>query len=118
MITVWKYGDSFKLNGWLQRALGSATPWLRMSFTDTVKIKGHDPEIQKLLDPDMKKGAPMPDADPNNYGGTRIDSAIGRSIKKGNLSGGIEGGIPLYQNLNGLQLKTKWFMTVGLQLMF
>ncbi|HSB32585.1 MAG TPA: nitrous oxide reductase accessory protein NosL [Candidatus Sulfobium mesophilum] len=114
----WKYGDSFKVNGWLQRALGPATPWLRVSFTDTAKIKGHDPEIQKLLDPDMKKGAPMPDADPNNYGGTRIDSAIGLSIKKGNLSGGIEGGIPLYQNLNGLQLKTKWFMTVGLQLMF
>ncbi|HJW29823.1 MAG TPA: nitrous oxide reductase accessory protein NosL [Saprospiraceae bacterium] len=114
----WKYGDSFKLNGWLQRAFGPATSWLRMAFTDAAKIKGFDPEIQKLLDPDMMKGAPMPDADPNNYGGKRIDSAIGLSIKMGNFSGGIEGGIPLYQDLNGLQLKTKWFMTVGLQLMF
>ncbi len=114
----WKYGDTFKLNGWLQRALGPATSWLRLVFTDTAKIRGHDPEIDKLLDPDMKKGAPMPDADPNNYGGKRIDGAIGLSIKQGNFSAGIEGGIPLYQDLNGLQLKTKWFMTVGLQLMF
>jgi nitrous oxide reductase accessory protein NosL len=109
-------GDSFKLNGWLQRALGPVTSWVRLAFNTTGKIDGHDPEIQKLLDPMM--GAPTPDADPNNYGGQRLDGAIGLSLAKGPVSLGVEAGIPLYQRLNGLQLKTDWFLTAGIQVMF
>lgn len=39
------------------------------------------------------------------------------SFQKGPISIGAEGGVPLYQDLNGLQLKTKWFLGVGVQLM-
>lgn len=114
----WKYGDSLKVTGWLQRALGPATSWLRLAYSDTGRIRGEDQEIKKLLDPSMKKGAPMPDADPSNYGGQRLDGLIGLSLLKGPVSIGIEGGIPLYQNLNGLQLKTKWVLNAGVQVMF
>lgn len=114
----WSYGDSFKVTSWLQRAFGPATSWLRLAYNDTGRIKGHDPEIQKLLDPNPMKGASSPDADPRNYGGQRLDGMLGLSFLKGPFSIGVEGGVPLYQNLNGLQLKTKWFLNVGIQVMF
>jgi hypothetical protein len=109
-------GDSVKLTGWLQRAIGPAATWLRLAFNNTNRIQGADPQIQKLLDPVM--GAPTPDADPGNYGGQRLDGLMGVSFSKGPISLGVEGGIPFYQNLNGLQLKTDWFLTAGIQAMF
>jgi hypothetical protein len=114
----WKFGDNLKLTGWVQRALGPATSWLRLAYNDTGRIKGYDPEIQKILDPDPKKGASMPDADPDNYGGQRLDGLIGVSYQKGAFSFGVEGGIPLYQDLNGLQMKTSWLLNAGFQVMF
>ena len=114
----WRYGDSIKVTGWLQRALGPLTSWLRLAYSDTGRIRGEDPEIKKLLDPRMKIGAPMPDADPRNYGGQRLDGLIGVSLLKGPVSIGIEGGVPLYQNLNGLQMKTTWVLNAGIQIMF
>ena len=109
-------GDIVKLTGWLQRAIGPASTWFRLAFSNTDRIHGADPEIQKLLDPVM--GAPTPDANPANYGGQRLDGLIGISFTTGPISLGVEGGIPFYQNLNGLQLKTDWLLTAGIQAMF
>ena len=114
----WSYGDSIKVTGWLQRAFGPVTSWLRLAYSDTGRIRGEDSEIDKLLDPDPMKGAPSPDADPRNYGGQRLDGLIGVSLLKGPVSIGIEGGIPFYQNLNGLQMKTTWVLNAGIQVMF
>jgi hypothetical protein len=114
----WKYGDSLKVTGWLQRAMGPLTSWLRLAYSNAGRISGEDSEIKKLLDPGMKIGAPMPDADPDNYGGQRLDGLIGLSLLKGPVSIGIEGGWPIYQNLNGLQLKTTWVLNAGIQIMF
>ena len=103
-------GDNFKATGWLQRAFGPLSSWVRLAYNDTGRIKGQDPEIDKLIHPvmGMGMGAPTPDADPNNYGGQRLDGLIGLSLQKGSLSFGVEGGVPLYQYLNGLQMKTTW----------
>jgi nitrous oxide reductase accessory protein NosL len=109
-------GDNVKLTSWLQRALGPASAWVRLVYSNTGRISGTDKEIQKSLDPNM--GVPSPDADPNNYGGERLDGLIGVSYAKGPFSLGIEGGVPLYQYVNGLQLETDWFLTAGLQVMF
>ena len=109
-------GDSFKATSWLQRAFGPATTWLRLAYSDTGRLSGQDPEIRKILDPIM--GAPMPDADPRNYGGQRLDGLIGVNIVAGRLTFGVEGGMPLYQYLNGLQLKTKWVINTGIQVMY
>ena len=118
----YRLGDSVKVNGWVQRAFGPASAWLRTAFSSTERIHGQDSEIQKLLvrsDPMMPmKWAPTPDADPDNYGGRRLDGAVGVSCKIGPCSVGVEGGVPLYQYLNGLQLKTEWFLTAGVQAMF
>jgi nitrous oxide reductase accessory protein NosL len=112
----WARGDNFKLTWWLQRALGPATSWVRMVFNDTGRIGGSDPDISKLMNP--MTGAPTPDADPGNYGGQRLDFLTGVSLAKGCFSIGVEGGIPLYENLNGLQLRTDWMLTVAGQVMF
>ena len=112
----YRLGDSLKVTGWLQHAMGRFTPWVRLAFTDTGRIRGEDPEIAKSLDRTM--GAPSPDGDPRNYGGQRLDGLVGVSFHKGPLSIGVEGGIPIYQYLNGLQLKTKSVLNVGVQLMF
>ena len=109
-------GDNLKLSGWLQRALGPVSSWLRLAYSDTARIRGEDPEIRKLLDPAM--GAPTPDADPRNYGGERVDGFVGASFSQGPFSIGIEAGLPLYQRLNGLQLKTDWQLNAGIQAMF
>ena len=111
-------GDNFKATGWLQRALGPFSSWVRLAFNDTGRIQGKDPEIDKLNHPLTGMGAPTPDADPDNYGGQRLDGLIGLSLQMGNLSFGVEGGVPLYQNLNGLQMKTKWIINAGVQVMF
>ena len=118
-------GDSLKLNTWLQRALGSAATWIRLAYSNTDSINGHDNAIQKSIDDRHSMMAmtrwmapTMPDADPDNYGGQRLDGYIGASLPLGSFSLGIEGGIPLYQNLNGLQMKNDWYLTAGIQAMF
>lgn len=109
----WKYGDSLKVNGWLQRALGPASGWLRVAYGNQGRIHGKDDQIE-----DLRSWSPMPDADPANYGGTRIDGAVGASYSFGPVSLGLEFGVPLYQDFNGLQVKSDWATTAGLQVMF
>lgn len=111
-------GDSLKVNGWLQRAFGPAAGWLRLAASTAGEIDGRDPEIQKVLDPNPRLGASSPDADPKNYGGQRLDGFVGTSVSWGRCSLGVELGMPLYQNLNGLQLKNDWYLTAGVQTMF
>jgi nitrous oxide reductase accessory protein NosL len=111
-------GDVFKATAWLQHAFGPLSSWARLAFNDTGRIHGADPEIDKLNHPLTGMGAPTPDADPANYGGQRLDGLIGVSYQKGSLSFGVEGGIPLYQYLHGLQMKTTWVITTGVQVMF
>lgn len=109
-------GDSVKVISWLQRALGPASTWLRLAYNHAGRINGSDPEIDRLLDP--VAGASTPDADPDNYGGHRIDGFAGASWTAGPFSIGLEAGIPLYQYLNGLQLKNSWYLNAGVQGMF
>lgn len=115
-------GNTLKATAWLQRALGPFTGSLRFAFTNTGRISGQDAEIQKMLyrsDPDDPwMFTPTPDADPNNYGGQRLDGLLGLSYAYGPFSVGVEGGIPLYQYLNGLQLKTNWLLNAAFQVMF
>ncbi len=109
-------GDSIKATTWLQRAFGPAASWLRLAFTDTDRIRGRDQEIQKILNPTT--GASTPDADPDNYGGQRLDALLGIAFKKGPFSFGVEAGLPVYEYLNGLQLKSEYQVTAGMQVMF
>lgn len=59
-----------------------------------------------------------PDANPLNYGGQVLAALIGASYKFNSFSFGLEGGLPAYQNLNGLQMNNGWQDTSGFQAMF
>lgn len=106
-------GDNFKLTTFLQRAFGPATGMLRLVYNNTGRIQGHDPKVDEML-----AFASTPDADPDNYGGQRLDALLGLSYEKGAFSFGVEGGAPIFQDLNGLQMKTRWTLNAGFQAMF
>jgi hypothetical protein len=63
-----------------------------------------------------------PVADPNLRAGTRLDLLVGIDYRpSGKLSGNrfaIEGGVPVYQNLNGPQLETDYLINAGWQFSF
>lgn len=113
----YRLGNSLKLNGWLQRVLGPAAAWVRLCGSSTGRIHGEDSEIAKAMDGAYMSPS-MPDAVADNYGGERLDGFVGVSLKLGPASLGVEGGKPLYQDLNGMQMKNDWYLTAGLQVMF
>jgi hypothetical protein len=89
-------------------------PWistsLRVAGSSEGQIKGIDPNI----------AAPVQTADPDNYGGERVDLFAGVNLvgQTGDLRGhrlAFEAGAPVYQNLNGPQMETDWTLTVGWQ---
>lgn len=106
-------GDNFKITGFLQRAFGKASTSFRLVYNTTGRIRGSDAGIDKLM-----AWAPSPDADPDNYGSQRLDALVGAAYEKGPFSFGVEGGAPLYEELNGLQMKNKWMVNAGFQAMF
>jgi hypothetical protein len=64
--------------------------------------------------------AAVPTADPNRRGGNRLDLLGGVNLllplgPLGEHRLAIEGGGPVYQWLDGPQLRTRWFVTVGWQ---
>lgn len=64
--------------------------------------------------------APVQTADPNNYGGERLDLTFGLNLvgQSGMWHGqrvAIEGGIPVMQDLNGPQMEMDYTLTAGWQ---
>lgn len=108
-------GDRFKGTGWLAHKwfdwLSSA---IRIEGQDWGNIDGEDPRLNPNL---------VPTADPNRRAGSRVDLLFSTNVfmRKGFLKGnrlGIEGGIPIYQDLDGPQLETDWLIWAGWQYMF
>lgn len=110
-------GDSVTLSAWGQRAFGDATTWLRAKYINTAQIYGANPNMTKSTY--MGNGAwLMPDYDPQNYGGDVLNMLVGGSYQYHGYSIGLEGGIPVYQDLNGIQLRNSWYLNAGFQAMF
>lgn len=59
-----------------------------------------------------------PLADPNLRAGTRLNLLAGIDYRNGFLRLSLEGGIPVYQKLDGPQRETDWMAIGGLQLSF
>lgn len=100
----YKYGNELTVSAWAAwQWLSYITSSLRVEANAAGKIKGKDQTL-KVYD--------EPSANPDNYGGERIQVYLGTSFRikkrfldKNRLS--IEYGLPVYQNLNGIQMKTK-----------
>ena len=107
-------GDKHALTAWLAYRWA---PWistsLRLDGMTQDSIDGIDPQIV----------APVQTADPDNYGGERVDAYLGVTLtgQSGTFEGhrlALEVGTPIYQDLNGPQMETDWTATLGWQKVF
>lgn len=108
----YSYGNRYSLNNWIA---AKANDWLSFSFRvegiTVGEINGEDPGLNPIM---------VITADTNNSGGNYVNSALGFNVYafKGalkNLRFGFEVATPIYQDLNGIQLKSKETITAGLQ---
>jgi len=89
-------------------------PWVATSL----RLAGRTQDSISGIDTDII--APVQTADPDNYGGERLDLLVGVNLvgQRGSLCGhrlAAEAGLPIYQDLNGPQMKSDWTFTLGWQ---
>jgi hypothetical protein len=100
----YKWGNEATLNSWFAyQWFNIFSTSVRLEGNIAGKIKGYDPTLYYYNEPS---------SNPFNYGEKRLNCFIGSGIqfKKGlvkNSRLGIEYGLPLYQSLNGTQMKLK-----------
>jgi len=115
----YRWGNRYRLTGWGGYRLFSTMYYsciasLRLDWQSSSNIHGADPELNPQN---------TPGADPNLRGGSRLDFLPGLSlyIDKGKLQGNrlfIEGGVPIYQYLDGPQCQTTWILSAGWKFVF
>lgn len=100
----WRFGDLKEFSGWIgYTIIPTITSTVRLTAFTQGAIRGHDPQI---------KGYAVP-TNPNYYGGQWVQ-IFGGSTIDGDLIGlkayslEFEAGIPIYQNLNGPQIRNNW----------
>ncbi|MCP5535157.1 MAG: transporter [Akkermansiaceae bacterium] len=111
-------GDSASLTGWVSRRLNTwSAVSLRLTGSSWENVDGHDSRMP-VIPMGPLAGQPMAGvADPDARGGSRIDLSLGLNLwdtQKGTRFS-IEAGAPVYQNLDGPQLGTEWFVSAGFQ---
>jgi hypothetical protein len=111
----YRFGHMASLESWLSYQQNN---WLsfsvRLQGIKNWSVRGEDHELNPMM---------APTSDAFNTGGEILNSFLGSSIafNKGALRGqrlAMEYGIPLYQNLNGIQMQTKGNLIVGWQFSF
>ncbi|MFT6106150.1 MAG: hypothetical protein ACJA0S_000624 [Rickettsiales bacterium] len=111
----YKLGDSYNLTAWSAKKLNNAfSVSSRFNYTISEKIEGFDQALNSMM---------MPANDTFSSGGRRLDFLIGANFiaPNGFLRGNrlaIEGGIPIYQKVNGIQLENDYKITLGWQKSF
>jgi len=104
-------GDQYQISSWASyRVIPSTSTSLRITYQDTDSIDGFDDQIM----------APVQTANPSNYGGNALHSAIGinYAVQQGGLRGlrlALEYSVPLKQKVNGVQMEMQDMLTLGLQ---
>ncbi len=111
-------GNRIDLTGWVTRKVNR-------KFSLSARLDGKSWGNIDGTDSDLSPAtvAMTPAADPDRRGGTRLDLLLGLAL---DTSGGrhrghrfaLEGGLPLYQRLDGPQLETDWKLTAGWQWTF
>ncbi len=110
----YSYGDVHKITGWgAYRMADWISGSLRLSWRDQDSIDGMDSQIM----------APVQTANPDNYGGQRLDLGVGVNIvgQSGALKGhrlALEYEVPLEQDVNGIQMEMQSMLTLGYQYAF
>lgn len=110
----YRLGNRHKVSAWSSvRPLSWLSTSLRLSYSHEDAIDGNDPRIT----------APVSTANPDNYGGERVDVGLGVNIvgQSGMLRGhrlALEYEVPISQKVNGVQMEMESMLTVGYQYAF
>jgi hypothetical protein len=97
----YKLGNAYTYNNWIAyKWFDWLSTSLRLEANTTGAIKGGDASLYAFDEPS---------ANPSNYGGTAVWSHLGCNVYVGNYSRikhriGMEAGIPLYKQMNGVQV--------------
>ncbi len=111
----YKFGNRYSLNNWFAAKAGdNLSVSIRLEGLIVEDINGNS----RLLNPMM-----VTTADTRNYGGTYVNTGFGLNylVTNGGLNGlrfAAECSTPLYQDLNGIQLKQNYNLTFGMQYAF
>lgn len=110
----YKLGDKTSLSTWAAYKISdSLSASLRLAYSNTSEIEGADSNIK----------APVQTANPDNYGGERLDLGFGLNLaaQSGAFAGhriAIEYVKTLDQDANGVQMEMQDMLTVGYQYAF
>ena len=108
----YRLGDRYTLTGWLAyRVFDWLSSSIRLEGLKWGNIRGRYDRLNLMM---------VPTNDPDRRAGERVDLLFGLNVlvPDGTLKGNrlaIEGGFPVYEHLDGPQLKTSWRLTVGWQ---
>lgn len=106
-----RFGDRFSATAWASKPVtGNLSLSTRIAFTREGTIKGHYNGAHGHASPPDLQG---------NYGGTRIEAGLGANLvvaKRVRL--GLEAALPVYQDLNGIQVPRQFSGNVSASLMF
>lgn len=108
-------GDRLELSLWGGRKLTPALKGLlRLRAQTWGEVDGADPALNPLL---------VATADPELQGGSRVDLLVGMNFygPQGVFNGSrlaIEAGVPVYEDLDGLQMSADWLLSANWQVVF
>ncbi|MDB4354132.1 transporter [Akkermansiaceae bacterium] len=104
----YRLGDRFEATTWIAKPIGEKfSASLRASFSDWGNIDGSDPLI----------GGPVPTTDENLRGGSKLDLSLGVNFYETStgVRAAAEFGKTIWQDLDGPQLGSDYWVTLGLQ---
>ncbi len=111
----WRLGNRYMGTAWgAYRFSDYISASARLEAATWGDVKGSDARLDPLFSPAN---------DPNSMGGTRVDLPLGVNVffpesRIGGYRFSVEGSIPLYQDLNGPQLKHDWSVRFGMYKVF
>jgi hypothetical protein len=112
------YGNSYSFTSWFAyKWFSLLSSSLRIDANTSGSINGYDINMQKIYNYD-------PSTISANYGGQHVNTYIGTNfyfpkntfMKNNRIM--IEFGLPIYQNLNGIQQRTKYALNASWSLVF
>ncbi len=111
----YRVGDEYDVSGWYATKFTSwSSGYLKLKYSQWFDYTGADPSLNPAM---------VPTADPDLRAGKRLDLIVGANLfeSSGRFAGfrlGIEGGAPIYQSLDGPQLRTTWMIGSTLERTF
>lgn len=105
-------GDRAQLAAWVRHPVGIVMLGAKLGYARWGDIEGKN-KLFTNTELDLS-----PEYRTENYGGSQIDLGMEAKVPLGSVTVGANFSIPLYQNLNGLQMKASWSTGLSVSSMF